>query len=706
MGSIINWDRDADGIVTLTIDDPGAGANTLTPAYIDEMGATIGRLNDEVANISGVVITSAKSTFFAGADLTQVIQAGPDDAQQLTDSTTRVKADLRRLEQLGKPVVAAINGAALGGGLELALACHHRIAADVPGSRIGLPEAMLGVLPGAGGVVRTVRLLGIQNALMSVLLNGDRMRPSKALNVGVVDALVGTVEELVPAAKAWIAGNPDSHVQPWDAAGFQIPGGTPSTPAFMEFLPAFPANLRRQLNGQPMPAPRAIMAAAIEGAQVDFDTASTIETRYFISLVTGQVAKNMIQAFFFDLQAVQRGDSRPTGVATSRPGKVGIIGAGMMGAGIAYVTAKAGIDVVLKDVTEQAASQGKAYAEEREAGARSRGLTTEERSKALLSRITPTADAADFGGVDLVVEAVFENPELKQAVFAEIEGQVDSDAVLGSNTSSLPISGLAEGVERPENFVGIHFFSPVVKMDPVEIIRGKQTSDETLAKAIDFVLAIGKYPIVVNDSRGFFTTRVFATFLTEAIKMLDEGVDPAVIEQAALQAGYPAGPLQLADELNLVTMRRIMDETITAAKADGSAVSEAARVSANVIEQMIDVHGREGRQAGAGFYDYIDGKRDLLWPGLREQHTSGPDLPFADLSDRFLFIQALETRRCFDEGVIASDADANIGSIMGIGFPPWTGGVRQFVTGYPGGQATFVARAQALAGAYGARFEP
>ena len=500
--------------------------------------------------------------------------------------------------------------------------------------------------------MRTVRLLGIQNALMSVLLNGDRMRPSKALKVGVVDELVGSIDELVPAAKAWITANPDGHVQPWDAPGFTIPGGTPSTPAFMEFLPAFPANLRRQLNGQPMPAPRAIMAAAVEGAQVDFDTASTIETRYFISLVTGQVAKNMIQAFFFDLQAVQRGDSRPKGVAKSRPTKVGIVGAGMMGAGIAYVTAKAGIDVVLKDVTHDAALKGRAYGEGREAGTLSRGLTTEERSTALLNRITPTADAADFEGVDIVVEAVFENTELKHQVFAEIEGHIDPDAVLGSNTSSLPITGLATGVTRPENFVGIHFFSPVIKMDPVEVIRGEQTSDEALAKAIDFVLAIGKYPIVVNDGRGFFTTRVFATFLTEAIKMLHEGIDPAVIEQAALQAGYPAGPLQLADELSFGTMRKIMDETLAAADRDGTPASEAARVSAGVIESMIG------------------------------------------------------TQQCFDEGVIASDPDANIGSIMGIGFPPWTGGVRQFIAGYPGGRAKFVARAQALATAFGPRFEP
>lgn len=708
MSIIIRWDQDGDGIVTLTIDDPTAGANMLTEAYVEEMGATIDRLSAELDHISGVVITSAKKTFFAGADLSAIIHAGPEQAQQLFDEATRIKADLRRLELLGKPVVAAINGSALGGGLELALACHHRIGADVAGSQIGLPEVMLGVLPGAGGVVRTVRLLGIQTALMSVLITGDRMKPSKALKVGLLDELVESVDELVPAAKAWIKNHPDIHVQPWDAAGFEIPGGSPSTPSFMEILPVFPANLRKQVHGQPMPAPRAIMAAAIEGAQVDFDTASTIETRYFVSLVTGQVAKNMIQAFFFDMQAVQRCESRPSQIAKSTPTKVGILGAGMMGAGIAYVTAKAGIDVVLKDLTIEAAKEGKSHAEGLEESALAAGRTTEARSKALLARITPTADVADFAGVDFVIEAVFENTQLKNQVFAEIEDVVRPDAVLGSNTSSIPITSLAQGVRREEDFVGIHFFSPVERMEPVEIIRGEMTSDQVLAKAIDLVLAIGKYPIVVNDGRGFFTTRVFATFLAEAIKMLRDGVDPAVIEQAALQSGSPAGPLQLADELGFATIRRVMDETIAAAGREGTTVSEAALESASVIETLMDTHSREGKRAGSGFYDYIDGRRDLLWPGLRNEYTTaaGSALPFEDLADRLLFIQALETQKCFDEGIIASDASANIGSIFGIGFPAWTGGVRQFVSGYPGGPAAFAARARALAETYGPRFEP
>lgn len=700
--SIIHWDKDSDGIVTLTIDDPSAGANTLTDAYIAEMGDTIDRLTAE--DLNGVVITSAKKTFFAGADLTRIIQAGPDHAQELFDGATRIKADLRRLELIGKPVVAAINGTALGGGLELALACHHRIAADVPGSQVGLPEVMLGVLPGAGGVVRTVRMLGIQDALMKVLLTGARIKPAKAKAVGLVDEIVGSVEELVPAAKAWIKENPEGHVQPWDAEGYRIPGGTPSTPKFAANLPAFPANLRKQLKGQDMPAPRAILAAAVEGAQVDFATAQTIETRYFVSLVTGPVSKNMIQAFFFDLQAVQGGASRPKDVAHRLPRKVGVLGAGMMGAGIAYVTAKAGIDAVLKDVTAEAAEKGKAYSERLEAKAIERGRTTAEKSAKLLDHIHPTAHAADLDGVDFVIEAVFEDTALKTKVFQEIEAVVEPDAVLGSNTSSLPITGLATAVTRPDDFIGIHFFSPVEKMDPVEIIRGEKTSDEALARVVDYVLAIKKYPIVVNDGRGFFTTRVFSQYLTEALTMLAEKIDPAIIEQAGLQAGYPAAPLQLADELSLGTMRKIMTETITALKTEGAPVPESAVTAAEVVTTLMDDHGRSGKQAGAGFYDYTDGARGRLWPDLRTVFRTTTDAPFDDLKDRFLFIQALEAQRAFDDGVITSDPDANIGSIFGFGYPARTGGVRQFVTGYPGGRQAFLARAAELATRYGDRF--
>ncbi|MFJ2665749.1 3-hydroxyacyl-CoA dehydrogenase NAD-binding domain-containing protein [Nocardia fluminea] len=708
--NIIGWEKDADGVVVLTIDDPSQGANTMNDAYLASMNATVDRLEAEKDDITGVVITSGKKTFFAGGDLKNMMKVGPDNAAEVVKMVTDVKAPLRRLEQLGKPVVAAINGAALGGGLEIALATHYRIAADVKGSAIGLPEVSLGLLPGGGGVTRTVRMLGLQNALMQVLLQGQRHRVTKAKEIGLIDEVVATVEELIPAAKVWIAANPEA-AQPWDKKGYRIPGGTPSTPAFAANLPAFPANLRKQIKGTNMPAPRAIMAAAVEGAQVDIDNALTIEGRYFTSLLTGPVAKNMIQAFFFDLNHINGGGSRPSieDVPKREIKKIGVIGAGMMGAGIAYVSAKAGYEVVLKDVELANAVKGKGYAEAIEAKALSRGKTTQEKSDALLARITPSADAADFKGVDFVIEAVFENPDLKNKVFQEIEDIVDADALLGSNTSTLPITLLSEGVKRSEDFIGIHFFSPVDKMPLVEIIKGKNTSDEALARVYDYTLAIKKTPIVVNDSRGFFTSRVIGTFINEAISMVAEGVDPATVEQAGLQAGYPAAPLKLSDELNFTTMQKIYKETSEAIIAAGGELNAASAKTAEVLNTLIDKYDRKGKLGGAGFYEYVDGKATGLWDELREIFSSSRELPegvtFQDLKDRMMFAEAIETQKCFDEGVLTSTADANIGSIFGIGFPAWSGGSHQFIVGYPGGQQAFVARADELAAKFGPRFE-
>jgi 3-hydroxyacyl-CoA dehydrogenase/enoyl-CoA hydratase/3-hydroxybutyryl-CoA epimerase len=704
----IAWNKGDDGIVTLTMDDPSGSANVLNDAFLESMGKAVDRLVAEKDSITGVVITSAKKTFFAGGDLTAMLNAGPDDAGQFFDIVETAKKQLRTLETLGKPVVAAINGAALGGGLEIALACHHRITADVKGSQIGLPEATLGLLPGCGGVTRTVRMLGIQNAFVNVLAQGTRFKPAKAKEIGLIDELLPTVEELVPAAKAWIQGNPDAHEQPWDKKGYKMPGGTPSSPSLAAILPSFPSNLRKQLKGAPMPAPRAILAAAVEGAQVDFDTASRIESRYFAQLVTGQVAKNMIQAFFFDLQHINSGGSRPEGIGKTSIKKIGVLGAGMMGAGIAYVSAKAGFDVVLKDVSVEAAAKGKGYSEKLEAKALERGRTTEQKSKALLDRITPTGDAADLAGVDFVIEAVFENQELKHKVFQEVEDVVEPNALLGSNTSTLPITGLASGVERQEDFIGIHFFSPVDKMPLVEIIKGEKTSDEALARVFDYTLAIGKTPIVVNDSRGFFTSRVIGTFVNEALAMLGEGVQPASIEHAGSQAGYPAPPLQLSDELNLELMHKIAVATRKSVEDAGGTYQP--HPAEAVVEKMIEL-GRSSRLNGAGFYEYTDGKRTQLWPGLRENFNSGSSQPpLQDMIDRMLFAEALETQKCLDEGVLTSTADANIGSIMGIGFPPWTGGSAQYIVGYSGsagtGKEAFVARARELAAKYGDRFLP
>ncbi|MBN8231203.1 enoyl-CoA hydratase/isomerase family protein [Corallococcus macrosporus] len=704
----LRWEQDADGIVVLTMDDPSQSANTMNAAYVKSMRAAVDRLVKEKASITGVVITSAKKTFFAGGDLNDLRDVKKEAAAQVFNLGQEIKAQLRALETLGKPVVAAINGAALGGGLEIALACHRRIIADVKGAQVGLPEVTLGLLPGGGGVVRTVRMLGITDALMKVLLQGQRYRPQEAKELGLVHEVVPSVDALLPAAKAWVKANPAAQ-QPWDQKGYKIPGGTPSHPAFAANLPAFPANLRKQLKGANMPAPRAIMAVAVESTQVDVDTAFTIESRYFTELVVGQVAKNMIQAFFFDMQHINSGGGRPKGFPQHTAKKVGVLGAGMMGAGIAYVCAKAGIDVVLKDVSLAAAEKGKGYSVKLVEKAVAKGSTTKEKGDALLARITPAEDPAALAGCDLVIEAVFEDVKLKHKVFQEIQGVVAPDAVLGSNTSTLPITLLAEGVSRPPDFVGMHFFSPVDKMPLLELIAGKQTSDATLAKAIDIAVQIGKTPIVVNDSRGFFTSRVIGTFLNEAIAMVGEGIAPASIEQAGLQAGYPAAPLQLVDELTLTLPRKIRQETKAAVEAAGQPWQD--HGSYAVMDAMIDQHGRKGRSTGGGFYDYADGKRTNLWPGLTQHYTKpGHTIPFEDMKERMLFAEAIDTVRCFDEGVLRSVADANVGSILGIGFPPWTGGVVQYINGYEGPSGTgprgFVTRARQLAERYGKHFLP
>ncbi|MFK0136451.1 3-hydroxyacyl-CoA dehydrogenase NAD-binding domain-containing protein [Streptomyces murinus] len=701
----IRWEQDDTGVVTLVLDDPNQSANTMNQAFKASIEAIADRAVAEKDSIRGIIYTSAKKTFFAGGDLKEMIQAGPEDARTVFDTATAIKNALRRIETLGKPVVAAINGAALGGGYEIALASHHRIALDAPGSKIGLPEVTLGLLPAGGGVTRTVRLMGITDALLKVLLQGTQYTPRRAQENGLIHEVARTPEEMLAKARAFIDEHPESQ-QPWDVPGYRIPGGTPAHPKFAANLPAFPANLRKQTNGAPYPAPRNIMAAAVEGSQVDFENASTIETRYFTELVTGQTAKNMIQAFFFDLQAVNSGANRPKGIESREVRKVAVLGAGMMGAGIAYSCARAGIEVVLKDVSLEAALKGKNYSEKLCAKAVSRGRTTQEKADALLARITPTGDAADVAGCDAVIEAVFEDTALKHKVFQEIESVLAPDALLCSNTSTLPITTLAEGVERQGDFIGLHFFSPVDKMPLVEIIKGERTGDDALARAFDLVRQINKTPIVVNDSRGFFTSRVIGQFINEGVAMVGEGIEPASIEQAAAQAGYPAKVLSLMDELTLTLPRKIRNETKRAVEEAGGTWT--AHPADGVIDRMVDEFERPGRSGGAGFYDYAqDGKRAGLWPGLREHFTkAGYEIPFTDMQERMLFAEALDTVRLVEEGVLTSVADANIGSILGIGFPAWTGGVLQYINGYEGGLPGFVARARELAETYGERFEP
>ncbi|GLH49957.1 3-hydroxyacyl-CoA dehydrogenase NAD-binding domain-containing protein [Pseudomonas lactis] len=700
MTDAIRYEKGQDQIVVLTLDMPGQSANTMNAAYREAMAATLTRLEAEKNEIAGVVITSAKKTFFAGGDLNELIKVDKAQAKAFYDSVLVLKAQLRRLETLGKPVVAAINGAALGGGWEICLACHHRVALDDKSVQLGLPEVTLGLLPGGGGVVRMVRMLGLEKAL-PYLLEGKKVRPAQALQAGLIDEVAADREALLAQARAWVLANPEVR-QPWDNKGYAIPGGTPSHPKVAQMLAIAPSILRSKTQGC-FPAPEKILCAAVEGAQVDFDTAHLIETRYFTELVTGQVAKNMIGTFWFQLNQINAGSSRPQGYAPYVTRKVGVLGAGMMGAGIAYVSACAGIEVVLKDITLAAAEKGKAHSAALLDKKVSRGQLTAEQRETTLARIHPTQDDADLAGCDLIIEAVFEDRALKAKVSAAAQNVVGADAVIASNTSTLPISGLATAVPDQAKFIGLHFFSPVDKMPLVEIIKGARTSDETLARGFDFVLQIKKTPIVVNDSRGFFTSRVFGTFTNEGIAMLGEGVAAPMIETEARKAGMPVGPLAVSDEVSLSLMSHIRQQTAKDLKAEGKAMPN--HPATAVIDLLVNEYKRTGKAAGAGFYDYPAGGQKHLWPELKTRFEQpGKQISPKDVRDRLLFIQAIETVRCVEEGVLMSTADANVGSIFGIGFAAWSGGALQFINQY--GLNDFIARARYLAEEYGERFSP
>lgn len=693
--SAIQYEKNADNIVILTLDSPNQSANTMNADFRAALEDTVAKLKADV-EISGIIFRSAKKTFFAGGDLDELIQAQPEDATAFFHMIEDMKAQLRYIETRGIPVVAALNGTALGGGWELALGCHHRIALNDAKAKFGLPEVTLGLLPGGGGIVRMVRLLGLQNAF-PFLMEGKQFGIDKAKTLGLIHDTAETEQELFDKALAWVKAHPISQ-QPFDVKGYKIPGGDPKTPAVAQILAIAPAILRDKTKGC-YPAPEAIMAAAVEGAQVDVDTALTIESRYFTYLATGQVAKNMIGTFWHGLNAIKSGASRPADVAKWQATKVGVLGAGMMGAGIAYSTAIKGIPVVLKDVSIENAEKGKAYSQKLLDKRVSQGRMTAEKRDQVLALITATAEAADLQGCDLIIEAVFENQELKAKVTQDAEQYLVENGVFASNTSTLPISDLATASKEAKNFIGLHFFSPVDKMQLVEIIKGKQTSAETLAKAYDFVQQIAKTPIVVNDSRGFFTSRVFGTFIQEGMRLLAEGVHPAKIEMAALKAGMPIGPLGIQDEVSLTLTEHVTSETRKALQAEGKDLPKTP--VDEVIHTMIHELNRKGKAAGAGFYDYPENAKKQLWNGLSrwsKEHT----ITEQDMIDRFLFVQALDTLRCYEEGVLESVIDANIGSIFGIGFAPWTGGAIQFLNQY--GLEKALARADALAAQYGERF--
>ncbi|MCA9970949.1 MAG: enoyl-CoA hydratase/isomerase family protein [Anaerolineales bacterium] len=693
----LSYEKSPDHVVTLTLDMPGRSANVINAEFGAALTAAVARLAAE-PDLAGVIITSAKKTFLAGGDLEWLLAA--TDPTAVFHAAEQLKAAFRRLETLGKPVVAALNGAALGGGLELALACHHRIALADPRLKLGFPEVTLGLLPGGGGVTRLTRLLGLQ-AAFPLLTEGTQLDPAAAHAAGLLHAVAPDVPAMLAQARAWIAANP-SPAQPWDQPGYRLPGGDPSHPRVAQMLSVAPAMLMQKTWGN-YPAPLAILSAMAEGARVDFDTASRIESRYFAQLATGQVAKNMITAFWFQLNAIGAGKSRPAGVPPRETRRVGVLGAGMMGHGIAYVSAYAGMDVVLKDVTLEKAAAGKAQAAALLDRQVQRGRLAADQRAAILDRIHPTAAAVDLQGCDLVIEAVFEDRALKARVTQEAEAQLANTAVFASNTSTLPITGLAAAAARPANFIGLHFFSPVHRMKLVEIICGRETAPETLAKAFDFVLQIRKTPIVVNDSRGFYTSRVFATYVKEGMALLGEGQHPRAVEAAGLQAGMPVGPLALSDEVSLSLMQHIRRQTQQDLAAQGLAAP--AHPSDAVLDVMTETHGRFGKAHGAGFYDYPAGAPKRLWPELRTLFPeNGAELPQQALIDRLLFVQALETVRCYEENVLTSVADANLGSILGWGFAPFHGGTLQFINAY--GLPAFVARSQALAARHGDRFTP
>ena len=694
--SAIQYLKNDDGIIILTLDSPNQSANTMNADFRVALENIVSKLKSETS-ITGIIFRSAKKTFFAGGDLDELIQARLEDATPFFEMIQKMKAEFRYIETLGVPVVAALNGTALGGGWEIALGCHARIALNDPKTKFGLPEVTLGLLPGGGGIVRMVRLLGLQNAF-PFLMEGKQFGVDKAKSLGLIQDIAETPEELMDKAIAWVKEHPKSQ-QPFDVKGYKIPGGDPKTPAVAQMLAIAPAMLRDKTKGC-YPAPEAIMAAAVEGAQVDVDTALTIESRYFTYLATGQVSKNMIGTFWHGMNAIKAGASRPKDVAKWQASKVGVLGAGMMGAGIAYSTAIKGVPVVLKDVSVENAEKGKAYSQKLLDKKVSQGRMTAEKRDQVLSLITATASAEDLKGCDLIIEAVFENQELKAKVTQEAEAFLVEGGVMASNTSTLPITGLANASKDQANFIGLHFFSPVDKMQLVEIIKGKNTSAETLAKAYDYVQQIGKIPIVVNDSRGFFTSRVFGTFVQEGLRLLHEGVHPARIEMAALKAGMPVGPLAIQDEVALTLSEHVANETRKALQAEGKDLPRSG--ADDVIQTMIHTFDRKGKAAGAGFYDYPEGGKKHLWEGLKHWKQD-VDISEQEMIDRFLFVQSLDTLRCYEENVLESVIDANIGSIFGIGFAPWTGGAIQFLNQYGLDQA--VQRANELEAKYGERFK-
>lgn len=691
---------DADGIATITWDMPGRSMNVMNDGSLGDFVSCLDKAFADDA-IKGVIVTSGKKDFVAGADLEMIQRMcfGPKDARALTDNAAHFQKILRRMETGGKPFVAAINGTALGGGLEICLACHYRVAADNPRAQLGLPEVKIGLLPGAGGTQRLPRMIGAQAAL-PLLLEGKSLDPKAALAAKIVDEVV-PADDLLAAAKRYLLGTPRK-AQPWDDKGFKQPGGPVHGPGGMQMFTFANAMLHKTTKGN-YPAPKAILACVYEGLQVPIEAGLRIETRYFVSLLLGSVAGNMVRSLFINAQEASKLSSRPKDVPRSDAKKITVLGAGMMGAGIAYVSAMAGIEVVLIDADQASAEKGKAYSQNLLDKAVAKGRMAEAKRDQVLGLITPTTDYAHVKGSDLVIEAVFETREIKADVTKKAEAMLAADAIFGSNTSTLPISGLAEASVRPENFIGVHFFSPVDKMPLVEIIMGAKTSPVARARAMDYVQKIKKTPIVVNDSRGFYTSRCFGTYVSEGIEMLAEGIAPAIIDNVGAATGMPRGPLELSDDVALDLAYKVRSQT---AKDLGD--KYIATAADPLIAKMVTELGRFGRKNGKGFYDYPETGPKRLWQGLAEivpqKITEGSPELIEEVRKRLLYRQAVEAARCMEEGVVMAAADADVGAIMGWGFAPWTGGPISLIDTV--GVAKFVEECDRLAQKYGARFAP
>ncbi|THD84922.1 3-hydroxyacyl-CoA dehydrogenase [Aliigemmobacter aestuarii] len=694
---------DADGVATITWDVARKSMNVMSLEGFALLDSMIDRaLADQ--DVRGVIITSGKKDFAGGMDLNVIAQMRAGGAQAIFDGVMQMHGVLRKIERAGmepntlkgaKPIVAALPGTALGIGLELPLSCHRIIAADNPKAKIGLPEIMVGIFPGAGGTTRLVRKMGAMMAA-PFLLEGKLSDPKAAKGAGIIDEVVAP-EDLLARAKEWVLAAKEADlVKPWDAKGYKMPGGAPYHPAgFQTFVGA-----SAMVHGKTMgvyPAAKALLAAVYEGALVPFDAALRIEARHFTSVLMNPSSAAMIRSLFINKEALEKGAVRPA-VADQAVRKLGVLGAGMMGAGIAYVSANAGIEVVLIDAAQEAADRGKSYSEGILDKGMKRGKVTAEKKAEVLGRITATTDYAALAGCDLIVEAVFEDPKVKADVTAKAEAVIPQDAIFATNTSTLPISDLARASARPKQFIGIHFFSPVDKMMLVEIIKGRQTGDVAVAKALDFVRQIRKTPIVVNDARFFYANRCIIPYINEGIRMVAEGVEPALVENAAKLVGLPLGPLQLVDETSI-------DLGVKIAKATRVAMGDAypdAAVDA-VLFWMAD-EGRLGKKANAGFYAYdAAGKRLGLWDGLAGKFPVAEDQPtLTEVQHRLLMAQVLEAVRALEEGVLTDIREGDVGAILGWGFAPWSGGPFSWLDIL--GAARAVEICEGLEAAHGARF--